>query len=205
MTPRFFYFDLGNVLLFFDHRRACRQMAALSGLDADLVWNIVFESGLELDYEAGRISTTDFYETFCRQTNARPDFQLLVEAACDIFEVNAPIKPLVAQLGAVYRVGLLSNTNAAHWQRVSDGRYGLIPGIFEQIVLSFEVGLVKPDPKIFQHAAKLTGLAPPEIFYVDDVPGHVAAARAAGFDAVQYCTVSQLAAELTARSVRINY
>jgi putative hydrolase of the HAD superfamily len=204
--PQFIYFDLGNVLLYFDHRRACRQMADLAGVDAEKVWNIVFESGLELKYEAGQVSTDEVYETFCRQTGTQPEFDRLALAASDIFEVNAGIKPIVAFLHAAgHRLGLLSNTNELHWRLVSDGRYGLIPGVFEQVVLSYEVGAIKPEPAIYQIAAERAGVTPREIFYVDDVAGHVAAARAAGFDAVQYTGVSQLAAELHRRGVRFNY
>ena len=73
--PRFLYFDLGNVLLFFDHRLACRQMGALAGVAEETVWQIVFESDLEMRYEAGDIDDREFYEIFCRETGTRPDFR----------------------------------------------------------------------------------------------------------------------------------
>lgn len=204
--PEFFYFDLGNVLLFFDHRRACRQMAEVCGADPQLIWDVVFESGLELQYEAGAVSSQQFYETFCRQTKTRPDYQRLARAASDIFEVNVPAMAILGQLSAAgQRVGLLSNTNEMHWQIVVDGRYGLIPGVFEQIVLSYKVKAVKPDPKIFLAAAEQAGTRPEHIFYVDDIAGHVAAARAVGFDAVQFTDARSLARELHRRGVRFNF
>ena len=204
--PEFLYFDLGNVLLFFDHRRACRQMAELSGADAQQIWNAIFESGLELEYEAGLLSSQEFYEVFCRQTGTRPDFERLAEASSDIFEVNLPVKALLGQLAAAgQRLGLLSNTNEMHWRFLSADRYGMIPAVFEQVVLSYEVKSAKPDPQIFLAAADLARVPPNRIFYVDDLAGHVAAAREVGFDAVQYTTAEQLAEDLRRRGVRFNY
>jgi FMN phosphatase YigB (HAD superfamily) len=117
MADRFLYFDLGNVLLNFDHRLACRQMAEVSGVDPERVWQFVFETDLELRYEAGEITTDQFYETFCRETGTRPDRAALIDAAAAIFELNLSIVPLVTQLAAAgHRMGVLSNTNEIHWE-----------------------------------------------------------------------------------------
>lgn len=204
-TPKFIYFDLGNVLLFFDHERACRQIAELTGVDAARVRAVLFASGLEDRYEKGEISSAEFYETFCRETHTRPDFDRLAHAAAAIFEVNVPIKAIVAHLSAAgYRLGLLSNTNEIHYNYFADGRYSLIPGAFEVLALSHQIGAMKPDAKIFLAAAKLASVKPEEIFFVDDIAGHVAGARAVGFDAVQYTSVPALSEELRKRGVRFN-
>jgi putative hydrolase of the HAD superfamily len=204
--PKFLYFDLGNVLLFFDHRRACRQLADLTGVDAQRIWDLLFASGVELDYEAGRISSREVYERFLRETGASLDFDAFARAASDIFEVNVPVKTILAQLAFCgYRMGVLSNTNEMHWRLLTDGRYSLMPGVFEQLVLSYEVGAVKPQPAIFQAAVERAGVAPQEIFYVDDIPGHVAGARAVGLDAVQFIDAPDLASQLRQRGVEFNY
>ena len=96
--PRFIYFDLGNVLINFDHHRAARQMAEVAGVSEQLVWKIVFESDLELEYERGAISTREFYEAFCTRTGSRADYDALLLAASDIFELNDGIVPLLSQL-----------------------------------------------------------------------------------------------------------
>ena len=64
---------------------------------------------------------------------------------------------------------------------------------------------MKPDAAIFHAAAELCGYRPEEIFFVDDLPGHVAGARAAGFDAVQFTSAEALSAELRRRGIRFNY
>jgi len=203
---RFLYFDLGNVLLKFDHRLACRQMGEVADVPADVVWEVVFAGDLELRYEAGEIGDREFYEIFCRETSSRPDFDALLHAGSEIFEPNVSIFPVVAALmQAGYRLGILSNTCPGHWNYCSRGRYSLLNKGFEVFALSYELGACKPSPKIFRAAAELVGVPPEEIFFVDDIPGHVAAARQFGIDAVQYTTTARLVADLRARGLEFNY
>lgn len=205
-TPRFIYFDLGNVLLFFDHRLAARQMGEVAGVPADRVWDVVFGSDLELRFEAGEFDDREFYEIFCRETDSRGDYDAFLLAGSAIFTPNVSIFPVVAALDAAgYRLGILSNTCPGHWRYCSDGRYGLIKQAFPVTALSYELGACKPSPKIFAGAANLAGVRPEEIFFVDDIPGHIAGAKAAGFDAVQYTTTPALVAELRKRGVEFNY
>lgn len=206
MQPKFLFFDLGNVLLKFDHRLACRQMGEVAGVSADRVWDVVFAGDLERRYEAGEIGEGEFYEIFCAQTETRPDFDALLLAGSAIFTPNFSILPVVAALGAAgYRLGILSNTCPGHWSYCTDGRYGVVSRGIEVYALSYQLGACKPSPKIYAAAARLAGVAPSEIFFVDDIAGHVEAARDSGFDAVQYTTTPLLVDELRARGLDFNY
>ncbi len=179
-------------------------MAQVAGVSAELVWEVVFGGGLEHRYEAGELSTAEFYEVFCRETDSRPDLHALAAAAGDIFEVNAPLVELLSHLsGSGHRLGLLSNTCEAHWNHFASGRYPPIPEAFHSVVLSFRAKAMKPDARIYAIAAEQAGVPPHEIFFVDDVAGHVASARAFGFDAVQYTTPEALKVELEKRGVGI--
>jgi putative hydrolase of the HAD superfamily len=206
MAVRFLYFDLGNVLLTFSHRQAAEQMAAVAKVPFEAVWKVVFEDGLEQRFEAGAITSQQFYKEFCRGVGAMPDYEGLLLAGSEIFEVNSAIIPLIGQLRAVgHRLGILSNTCEPHWAYCSRGRYGLIGKMFDKFALSFEIGACKPDARIFAAAAKLAGTPPDQIFFTDDIPSHVAAAKEAGWDAVQFTTVPALAAELRSRDIKCNY
>jgi len=204
--PRFLYFDLGNVLLYFDHRLACRQMGEVAGVPAETVWDVVFAGDVELRYETGEIGDREFYEIFCSRTETRPDFDALLLAASRIFWPNVSIFPVVAGLAAAgCRLGILSNTCPGHWSYCAGGQFALLERGFEAHALSYELGACKPSPEIYRAAAELAGVAPGEIFFVDDVAGHVAGARQAGFDAAQYTTTPKLVDDLRRRGVRFNY
>jgi putative hydrolase of the HAD superfamily len=206
IPPKFLYFDLGNVLLFFSHDRMCRQMAEVLGVEAEAVRRLLFDTPLELDCEFGRTSNEAFYELLCAEFNCRPDYDRLALAGSDIFHVNATMKAVVAQLAASRRrLGLLSNTSDMHWRFFADGRYSLIPDAFECVTLSFRQHRMKPDREIYLEAAEMAGVAPEEIFYVDDVAANVHGAREAGFDAVQYTSTPQYVADLRSRGVEFNY
>jgi len=104
-----------------------------------------------------------------------------------------------------YRLGILSNTHESHWEFVHDGRFGLIRHAFETVVLSYQVGAMKPDPRIYEVAAEQAGFACNEIFFTDDRSENVAGAQAAGMDAVQFTSARTLAADLRNRGLRFNY
>lgn len=209
-TPKFLYFDLGNVLLYFDHRRACRNLAALTGADEQHIWDAAFASGLYLQADGGEVDGPAFYERVCQQVwpgrQAWPAYEAFAHAMSDIFEINVPMMAVVGQLeSAGYRLGLLSNTCDLHYEFFGRGRYRLVAEAFDPVVLSFKLKLLKPDRRIYEQAAALAGVEPQEVFYVDDVAGHVSGACAAGFDAVQYTSTPALVAELRRRGVRFNY
>jgi HAD superfamily hydrolase (TIGR01509 family) len=94
---------------------------------------------------------------------------------------------------------------SCHWAFCNGGRYTILEKAFDVHALSYELRACKPDPTIYAGAAALAAVTPPEIFFVDDIAGHVAGARAAGFDAVQYTTTATLAADLRKRGLEFNY
>jgi putative hydrolase of the HAD superfamily len=203
--PRFLYFDLGKVLVDFEVEQMLQQVGRVAGIDPARVDKVLAGDGLQREYELGRVSSEQFYERFCEATGTRPDYDALERAASDIFEVNVSILPLVACLErAGYRLGILSNTCRSHWEHCRR-KFRIVAESFSVYALSYEIHAMKPDAAIFRSAAELAGVAPEEIFFTDDTPGHVAGARAAGFDAVQYVSTPELAAELRSRGVRLSY
>jgi epoxide hydrolase-like predicted phosphatase len=88
--------------------------------------------------------------------------------------------------------GLLSNS----W---GGGDYprDLFPDLFDAVVISGEVGMRKPEPRIFKLAAELIKLDPRECIFIDDIEANIAAAEEAGFTAVLH-----RGAEETAQRVR---
>jgi epoxide hydrolase-like predicted phosphatase len=71
------------------------------------------------------------------------------------------------------------------------------PELFDAVVISHEVGMRKPEPRIFRHAAELIGLAPDECVFIDDIEANVAAARACGMTGIWHDNPERTSGELS--------
>ncbi len=203
----FFYFDLGNVLVLFDHEQACRQIADVAQTTPQRVKEVLFDGRqLQWRYERGDLTTNEFYKIFCQRTGTQPPLDKLLHAASAMFRLNVAVLPVVAQLkSAGYATGVLSNTCDAHWQYISGGRYKVIDQLFDVHALSFQLRAMKPEPAIYHLAAQMAGVLPQQIFFVDDRPENVEAACRFGFDAVLFCGARELSEQLRRRGIQMNY
>ena len=202
--PEFVFLDLGNVLFAFERARAFRQMAAVSGATAARVEEGVMAGGLQADLEAGRIDWPGFHAEFSRRTGTTSDPAALGRAASDMFTLKPDMIPVLAGLERIHcPFGILSNTCGIHWDHLRAGGWACLSGAVSRIVLSFEVGAAKPDHRIFAAAAAAAGVAPERIFFTDDLPEHVAGARAAGWDAEIFTSAANLLSALHDRGLNL--
>ena len=180
--------DFGNVIAFFDHRRACRRLAALSTarLSEEDVYRRVFESPLEPEVDRGRIGPPEFLNLLREHLELDAPDEAIVRAWCDIFQPNDHLIGQLPRLGRMAgRLVLASNTNALHFQWIAREFAGPLAG-FHALVLSHEVGLRKPDAAFFSRCASEAGVPSAECVFVDDVPAFVEAARACGMRGIVY-------------------
>ena len=203
MDIKFVYFDLGRVLLDFSHELACQQMAEVAGVSSETIRETVFRSDLQLQYEAGQVSTDEFFERCCDQLGSRPDYEKFVAAASEIFCLNTGVMPLVTTLASTYFPrGILSNTCDAHWHEVKT-RFPTLLELLPVHALSFELKCLKPEPEIYTKAAELAAVAPQQIYFVDDRPENVEGAREAGFISDVYESPQQLHAAFRSRGFAV--
>jgi putative hydrolase of the HAD superfamily len=204
----FLYFDMGNVLLMFSHERMAAQMAAVAGIEPKRAWDILFEGDLGIRHETGLLTTDEFYDEFLTAAGAKRvgiNRAVLDHAANDIFWLHTPLVAIAGRLNSAgYRLGILSNTNAAHWRFVAD-RFAYVTELFHVHAMSFSIHAMKSDPRIYAEAARLAGVSPRDVFFTDDRPENVAGAKAAGFDAVLFTTPAALANDLWQRGIVANY
>lgn len=195
---RTIFFDLGNVLIFFDHQKMCRQIADYSGLELDLVQNVMHKYG-DL-YERGHVDSKMIYDELCRMAQKKLDFETLMRAVSDIFQPNDPVISIALKLkSSGHRLFLLSNTCEAHFAFASS-QFPFLKH-FDGYVLSYEVGARKPEKKIYEKALEIAGCRNKECFYTDDVLPYIESARSLDIDAEQYTTPQELTQHLNARGI----
>ena len=72
---------------------------------------------------------------------------------------------------------------------------------FDGIVVSGEIGMVKPDRAIYDHLVETYGLTPAQCLFIDDNQDNVAGARQAGWQAIRFVSPGQLLCDLAARAL----
>ncbi|MGE3315069.1 MAG: HAD family hydrolase [Planctomycetaceae bacterium] len=201
---RTFLFDLGNVLLHFSHDRMCEQIGALCGRTGPDVRKLLIDSGLQWDFERGRVSDVEF----CRGLGAAAGFgfelEALKHAGSNIFVLNKPMLPILDALKARgHRLVLLSNTSVAHFEFI-EREYDVLER-FDDFVLSFRVGSLKPDAAIYQAALATIDCEPAECFYTDDIAAYVEAGRTYGLQAEVFTDSAALLEQLRERNIVLDF
>lgn len=105
-------------------------------------------------------------------------------------ELNEPLVEYVRTLQGKYKLALLSNSSS-EYLRNELAKYDL-EKYFDQIVISSEVGLIKPEPEVFEYITSELGVAPGECIFTDDNPKHVSAAERLGIHGIVYTDVPTL-------------
>lgn len=200
--PAFIYLDLGRVVVDFNHALAWQKIAAITGLAEADVEQFFTADDRPRRIEMGLLAWDTLHAEFVRAMAVEVDVDALARAAGDIFTLRAEMLPVIAAIErAGVPLGILSNTCDIHWQHLLRCRYGILPGGIGPLVLSYEVGAMKPHPSIYEAAVAKAGVPADRIFFCDDIPAHVEAARAAGWDAEVFTGARQLVEQLASRGV----
>lgn len=202
MALKTLLFDMGNVLVFFSHQRMCAQIAAVCGVDAEDVRRQVFDSQLQWDFERGRMSEARFHEELETIFDRPIDLEALRVATADIFELNTSIVPVLDRLKRLgLRLVLMSNTCITHYEWVRS-RYDVLDR-FDALVLSYDVGAIKPEEEIYRAALERIQCSPDECFYTDDIATYVERGRAHGLHAEVFTDTATLLVQLAGHGIRI--
>lgn len=193
-------FDMGKVIIPFDFQRGYDRMAPLCGYSPSEIPERLRSCDLVTRFEEGKIEP----QTFVREISDILELKVDYDQFCNIWSSIFLPQTLIAEdlltaLRDRYRLLLLSNTNAIHFEMVSEA-YPLLRH-FHHKVLSHKVGALKPSPTIYAEALKHAEAAPQECFFTDDIAAYVEGARSAGIDAVQFQSQTQIERELRARGV----
>jgi HAD superfamily hydrolase (TIGR01509 family) len=179
---RTFLFDMGNVLVHFSHERMCAQMGALCEKTADEVQEVLFESGLQANFERGRFTEQELHRRFEEAVGTAVDYEDLKLAGSDIFQLNSLMPGILNSLKKQgYRLVLLSNTSVTHFEWVWN-QFEVLQK-FDDHVASYRVGAIKPEAAIFEAALAKIECDPAECFYTDDIALYVETARSLGLQA----------------------
>lgn len=191
-------FDLGKVVIDWDQRHLYRDLIP------DPAARERFLAEVLTDESRARVDAGEpIAESVARLCARHPDAADLIRAYYDRFDrtMRGPMPGMAALLGDLTARGVplyaLSNWSAETFLPARARFAGLLD-LFGDIVISGDVKLVKPDPRIFHLALARWNLRADEAVFIDDMPHNVAAAEALGITAIRFTGADDLRPRLRA-------
>ena len=179
-------FDLGGVVITIDQDQAVRRFKEIGLKDAEKRLDPYTQSGIFGDLEAGAITAEQFRDELSKLVGRELTFQECRYAwtgyCKEVPQRNLETLLKLREQG--YRIVLLSNTNPymMDWALSNDfdGDGHSLKYYFDELYMSFQVKLMKPNDLFYRHVLRKEKLFPQECLFVDDGPRNVAAASQIG-------------------------
>ena len=177
-------FDLGAVILNINYQNTIDEFTKLGVNNAATFYSKKVQTNLFNQIETGMISSNEFLKALQKETKNANINQ--VEKAWNAMLLDLPEEriQLIEKLKNNYSIYLLSNTNAIHIdaikKQLGNRKWLAFCKLFDRMYLSHELGLRKPNVKIFEYILKEQKLKAEEVFFIDDSPQHIAGAKKIG-------------------------
>lgn len=200
-------FDLGDVIVDLDFSRFFSEVITPSPLNKPQT-PIMLEFFRQSDtYHQGKITDEEFYQQACELLEVcMLDQSKFFDAFNSIIaDLNLDMVELVRKIRQSNKLKLMcmSNINSSHWNHLKKQNWDIWE-LFDEFILSHEIQMTKPDPKIYKFAIKKAGCKPREILFIDDGRNNVRAASELGINAIRYIDIENLIEELKNYKIRLN-
>ncbi|GAC1594182.1 MAG: HAD family phosphatase [Chitinophagaceae bacterium] len=178
-------FDLGGVIMNIDFKKTEKAFAELGFTDFSQYITQFHITPFFEQYETGKIDDAAFIKGI-QQIAAAPLTEQQIIHAWNALLLDFPLEriALLEKLKQQYRIFLLSNTNALHYEAFQHTLYTLtgkkLEDIFEKTYFSHAVHLRKPDAAIYQLVLDENKLDPAETLFIDDTASNFSGAEEAG-------------------------
>jgi glucose-1-phosphatase len=195
-------FDIGNVLVKFDHHVISKNLARYcpyNGLD---VYDLIFKNGLVLAYDKGIISSKDFYALLVQKIGLSSDYETFSQLWCEGFCENKAIYNTVRRLSKPYRIGIISDTNRIHFSFMI--RNFTVFQLFKRFFLSYKFHSVKAEIAIYSKVLEILDLEAKKVLYVDDRMELIKIANKLGYNTINFTSTARFKKDLQAFEVYLN-
>ena len=191
--------DMGNVVLFFDHMIFIRKIAEYTPYSPSEVLSILEENiSLIKNFSRGKLEPDGYVEEMIRLLDAEVEEEKFITFYREIFSVNRNVLETLKKTKASSlspQLVLLSNTDSLHFEYIREAFPEIF--IFDEYVLSYETGSLKPETEIYKNALKQAGISPEEAVFIDDLEENVKAADKLGMKGILYRKGMDLRLELS--------
>src|SRR5262245_5049138 len=193
---------MGKVLVDFNFETGIQALHSACSISRSRLEEVLWDERCIRRYERGEISTSELHTYLCETADLKMDLEGFCRTWSSVFLPDLRLsEELLVALGRRYPLILVSNTNEAHIDFVR-ANYRLLD-YFTHQVLSYEVGSLKPDREIFEHAIAVSGHPAEALFFTDDREENILAATELGIHAHQFKTQPQLVKALQQAGVEV--
>ncbi len=178
-------FDLGNTVIKFDHSISAKKFANLFKLDSKKIYDIFFDSEITRAFDRGSLSPRQFHKEASGLLGIKLPYEDFAKIWTEIFWEDEGSCAIVRELKEKnYRLFLLSNINRLHFEYIEKS-FDIIK-VFDELILSFIVGAIKPERPIYDDVIRRAGGDKANILYIDDREDLIKEASAMGIDSIRF-------------------
>ena len=195
MGIRAVIWDLGGVLVRTVDITPRRALAGRFGMTFEQIEDFVFSGESGDRAQRGEIRVEQHWDFLQAQLGLSPvEMQAFREQFWGGDQVDSDLVNYIRQIRDTYKTGLLSNAFSDLRGVVTD--LWKFADAFDEMIISAEVGFVKPDPRIYHLALERLGVSPQEAVFIDDYLKNVEGARAVSMKAIHFRDPGQTLSEL---------
>ncbi|MCX6080853.1 MAG: HAD family phosphatase [Chloroflexi bacterium] len=194
MSIKAIYFDLGGVILRTEDKSSRTNLAAEFGMNYDEIDRFVFECKTAALASIGKMTEEEHWLDVTRRLNLP---ETAMPRIRDSFfggdRIDQDIVNLLRSLRNTHKTGLISNAWNGLRAWIIDQKFA---DVFETMIISAELGIAKPDARIYQFALEQLDVEAGQAIFVDDVEKNIAASKSLGMHGVLFRTSQQARAEI---------
>jgi putative hydrolase of the HAD superfamily len=194
MSIRAVFFDLGGVIVRTEYQSPRERLAERLGMEYEDLDRIVFDSETGRQASIGAITSLQHWEAVIKRLK-RP-YEEIASIRDEFFAgdiIDHEIVNFLRSLRGTVKTGLISNA----W---SDLRDFIVrekfDDAFDHIIISAEVGVAKPEAKIYKIALEQAGVSPNEAVFVDDFYVNIESCEEVGMQGIHFKDAQSALAQL---------
>lgn len=193
-------FDLGGVLFTNGTAGFVKKITMRCGRDESMVRDVL-DGALGSLYREAKISREEFWRRAIEALGLREKMELLESEWIASYELIEGTKKIVETLARTYKVYFLSDNVRERVEQLEQKHHFL--SLFSGGIFSHEVGIRKPDPRLYRMILDLAHTDPTEAIYIDDKPHLLSPAQALGMKTLVFTTPEQLREDLKTLGIMV--
>lgn len=193
-------FDLGGVLI--DNPAPDMFSHYSRSLNVSKEKFIEIFSNHEMAWQKGKLSEDEFWNKLTKELDVKKSQakSLWLDGFLTAYNPKKDMFSLISELKKKkYKLALLSNTEIPIMNHIKKQQWNS----FDLFVYSCEIGMVKPDRKIYEFVLRNLNLKPEEVVFIDDKEENIKAAKAIGIHGITYTDTNKLIKQLIRLGVKI--